>query len=69
MNDVFILTVKYCHSPAFRGHRNSLHVPEEPDEPEDVSIYEITDDQGKQIDLSENSLERIEEHILKSLIE
>lgn len=69
MNDIFILTVKYEHSPAFRGYRNSLHVPEEPDEPEDVSIYEITDEDGKQIDLSENSLERIEEHILKNLNE
>jgi hypothetical protein len=59
--------VKYIYSPAYSGYRNSLHVPEEPDEPEDVSIYEVTDECGLLITLSEETLERIEEHILNHL--
>lgn len=60
----YYLTVKYVYSPACRGSRNSLHVPEEPDEPEQIGIYEVVDDTGKQVELSEHSLERLEEHIL-----
>lgn len=68
MND-FTITVKYTHTPPYYGYRNSLLVPEEPSEPEDISIYEVTGEDGKQIDLSEISLIRIEEHILKHVKE
>jgi len=64
MND-FSFTVKYVYSPPCHGYRNCLHVPEEPDEPEEVSIYEVFDECGRLISLSEETIERIEEHILK----
>jgi hypothetical protein len=66
MND-FSLTVKYHYTPTYRGFRNSLYVPEEPDEPETVSIYEVIDEYGCLLSLSQETLERIEEHILKHI--
>lgn len=66
MND-FSFTVRYHYSSACNGYRNSLFVPEEPDEPEDVSIYEVFDECGHLISLSEETIERIEEHILKHI--
>lgn len=66
MND-FSFTVKYVYSPAYRGYRNSLFVPEEPDEPEDVSVYEVIDENGLNVILPEDLLVYIEEHILKHL--
>jgi hypothetical protein len=66
MND-FTLTVKYHYSPACRGFRNSLYVPEEPDEPDSVSIYEVIDEYGCQLLLSPETIEKIEEHILNHI--
>lgn len=66
MND-FSFTVKYVYSPPTRGYRNSLFVPEEPDEPEDVSVYEVIDENGLNVILPEDLLVYIEEHILKHL--
>ena len=61
------LTIRYVYSPTYRGYRNSLHVPEEPDEPEDVSVYQIIDECGRLIELSQESIDRLQEHILKYL--
>jgi Mg2+ and Co2+ transporter CorA len=61
----FLLTINYHYSPAYRGYRNSLYVPEEPDEPDTVSIYEIIDEYGCPLVLSDETIEQIEEHILK----
>lgn len=68
-NDEIVLIVKYTYSPAFRGKRNSLFVPEEPDDLEDVSVYEVADEYGSPLLLSERSIDMIEEHILNHIKE
>lgn len=38
--------VTYTYTPACRGYRNSLGVPEEPDEDEDLDIKTVIDEKG-----------------------
>ena len=38
--------VTYTYTPASRGYRNSLGVPEEPDEDEDLDIETVIDENG-----------------------
>lgn len=54
--------VTYTYTPASRGYRNSLGVPEEPDEDEDLDIKTVIDEKG--IDrLSELTYSQVKELI------
>lgn len=65
--DDLAFTVKYTYYPPFRGYRNSLFVPEEPDEPEEIIIHEIVDEYGSTLILPDIYLEVIEKHILNHI--
>lgn len=67
MMDDITLTVRYTYTPAHRGYRDSLFVPKEPDEPEEIIIHDVVDEYGMDVILSESLLESIENHILKSI--
>lgn len=57
--EVYLLTVEYCYHSACRGYRNSLGVPEEPDEPAGVEIDSIVDADGNEFEVSEEEEEKI----------
>jgi hypothetical protein len=67
------ITVDYSHSRARRGRRDSLcgvpgaGAPLEPDEPEDIEILSVTGPDGKEMDLSDAELERIEQQCWDAL--
>ena len=60
------VTVKYEHTPACRGYRNSLGVPEEPDEEESVEIESVCDENGNELETVDD-ISDIEERLLKDL--
>ena len=41
--------VEYTCSKAYRGYRNSLGVPEEPDDDPEVDIVSVLDENGKEV--------------------
>jgi len=59
------LTVEYEYSKAQRGARDSMGVPEEPDEPESVEILSVKDSDGKDFDLNNEERESIERQCLE----
>lgn len=61
------LTVKYIYTPPTLGERDSLGVPIEPDEPEDIDIYEVADEHGSRVILPSISLEWLEEYVLSMI--
>lgn len=66
MDDI-TFTVKYTYTPPFRGYRNSLFVPEAPDEPEEIFIHEVVDEYGTDVIMSDLLLEQIGTHILSHI--
>jgi hypothetical protein len=44
-----VVKVEYTCTKAYKGYRNSLGVPEEPDEDADVEILSVLDEDGKEI--------------------
>lgn len=54
--DIYV-TGKYM--PPSRGYRDSLGVPEEPDEPADFEIYTVVDDEDNPVELDEKEAEQV----------
>lgn len=44
-----VVKVEYTRSKAYRGYRNSLGVPEEPDEDAEVEIESVVDENGIEV--------------------
>jgi len=57
--------VTYNWYRAHRGYRNSLGVPEEPDEPAHAEVDSITTEDGTEIKVSDEEMAAIEEACLK----
>lgn len=56
------------HGP-YRGYRNSMGVPEEPDEPLNIEIESITDEEGNKIDLVPDEEDRLAEELYKNYVD
>ena len=65
--DNITITIRYTYSPPHRGYRNSLYVPETPDDPEEIFIHDIVDEYGSSLELNDMAVELIEEHILRHI--
>lgn len=61
-----LLEIHYEYHKAIRGHRNSLGVPEEPDDPEEIEIISITQS-GKPFQVTDKELKDIETACWKDL--
>jgi SH3-like domain-containing protein len=59
------VTVKYVYSPAYRGARSSLGVPEEPDEEECIEICSVTDSNGDDVELLDSENNALEEKCME----
>lgn len=57
--------IDYTSHKAYRGYRNSMGVPEEPDEPAGFEIESITDETGREIPFKE--IEGGEETVIEKL--
>ena len=55
------VTVHGEYHRASRGHRDSLGVPEEPDEPAEFEIDTVTDIDGNEVEVSDHELEVLAE--------
>ena len=61
--------VEYRYIPFKRGIQNSLHVPEEPDQEEDVEIISVKTSNGNEIEISNTEALNLVDNILESLHE
>lgn len=59
------IVVDFSCYGATKGYRNSLGVPEEPDEDPSIELNSITDEDGNEIKVSENEQLTIEEACLE----
>ena len=58
--ETLTLDVEFNYIKAHRGYRNSLGVPEEPDEPDEIEIEGITAEKGNEVNVTDEEVEAIE---------
>jgi hypothetical protein len=59
------ITVEYSYSRASRGARDRYGAPLEPDEDASVEITNVTDERGREIELTPRETDRVEEMCLE----
>jgi hypothetical protein len=62
-----LIEVDFLYRKGCKGYRNSLGVPEEPDEDPFVEVIEVKNLSGKDIELSPQELLEVEEACLESM--
>jgi len=63
------VTVKFDYQPPCKGSRDSMGVPLEPDDEEEVEITSVSDEHGNDIDLTSDEESDIEEKCLEYMYE
>jgi len=61
------VTVEFDYQPPCRGSRDSMGVPLEPDDEEEIEITAVTDEHGNDIDLTSDEESDIEEKCLLNM--
>lgn len=63
------LEVEYRYSKGMRGSRDRWGVPLEPDDPEEVEIQSVQDANGKEVDLTKDEMDHLEEKCMDDAAE
>jgi len=56
------VVVEYSYNKAHRGHRDSMGVPEEPDEDASIEIESVKTTDGIEIEITEKEISEIEQY-------